>query len=187
MKQGYAMGRMPEEIMRKEHSARVREYLTRKYSEFGFKREHPITFNPEWTPEHSRDRYRWVENVSDGLRHVGASHDLVRLRHTGWFVNEFQDETVHGEVYQMPARGGVARYVPAVNDPDNDDCAVLDFHSVTDDKEEAARWADQMAENYAEREREYQAEERARIEQEEAEEEWNNRPVEAGFHGHHAA
>lgn len=39
---------------------------------------------------------------------------------------------------------------------------VADFHSLTDDKEDAARWADSMAEGYAEREREWQAKEEAK-------------------------
>jgi hypothetical protein len=113
-----------------------------------------IEYNPEWTPEGSRERYRWVENVSKGLRFIGASHDILDLRHRGWFLdNDFQDESVHGVVYQMPARDGQPQYVPGVSDPHKDDCAVLDFHSLTSDKRDAARWADQMAERYAEDER----------------------------------
>lgn len=117
-----------------------------------------ITYNPEWHPEYSIGKsYRWVENVTPALRFVGASHDIISLRHTGYYTNEFCDETVNGEVYQLPARNGSPQYVPAVNDPCNSNCACIDFHSVTDDKEEAARWADRMAELWAEVEREYQA------------------------------
>lgn len=135
------------------------QYVQRKYGHYGYKSVREIEFNPEWSPEKSRERYRWVENVSRGLRHVGAADKIIRLNHTGWFTTNFQDETVHGEVYQMPARGGVCQYIPAVSDPNNSDCAVLDFHGITEDKEDCARSADSMAEAYAEREREYQAEE----------------------------
>jgi len=140
-------------------------YVRRKYSRFGFSRVHAISYNPEFIPSgqeraYSPDRYRWVENVACGLRFVGAAHDIIRLRHTGYYIDNYQDETVHGEVYQLPAaRDGSPRYVPAVNDPNNDGCACLDFHSISDDKEDAARLADGMAENWAEREREYQAKE----------------------------
>jgi hypothetical protein len=45
-------------------------------------------------------------------------------------------------------------------DPNNDGCALLDFDS-TDDEEEAARWADDVARRYAEEESQYQASWRA--------------------------
>ena len=137
-------------------TGKLAEYVHRKYSHYGYKLVREIEFNPEWTPEGSRDRYRWVENVSKGLRHIGQSDEIVRLDHKGWYTDEFQDETVHGEVYQLPARDGRPQYVPAVNDPNNRDCAAVDFYSMTDDKEDCARLADSMAEYWAEREREYQ-------------------------------
>ena len=150
------------ETLRKNASPILAAYIDRRYSKYGFKKDKSISYNPEFKPEYSRDRYRWVENVTDGLRKVGDSHDIIRLNHTGYFTDNFQDETVHGEVYQLPARNGVSQFVPAVNDPCNPDCACLDFSSVTDSKEDAARWADSMAENWAESEREYQAKEDAK-------------------------
>lgn len=161
---------------------KLAEYVHRKYSHFGYKRSKSICFNPEFVPGEkqdeqtrakviTRDRYRWVENVTDGLRKVGDADDLVRLNHTGWYTDNWQDETVKGEVYQMPARDGKPVYIPAVNDPCNDDCACLDFTSTTDDKEDAARWADSMAESWAEREREYRAEEDRKAKLEEIEDE----------------
>ena len=103
------------------------------------------------------DRYRWVENVSRGLRHVGQAGDIAKLNHNGWYTDNYQNETVQGEVYQLPARDGKPRYLPAMGDPSNADCAQFDFHSITEDKVQAARWADQIAEYYAEQEREYRA------------------------------
>ena len=157
------------------------EYIHRKYSHYGYAKGNPIEYNPEFIPGEKqdgtlpkyipRDRYRWVENVTDGLRWVGKSDDLIRLDHTGYYTDNFQDETVHGEVYQMPARNGEPVYIPAVNDPCNENCACLDFTSTTSDKEDAARWADSMAEKWAEMEREYQAEESRKVRLEEIGEE----------------
>ena len=156
---GFAVSQLPERFKRQPMSAVMDAYVSRKYGKYGFRRVKAIEYNREWIPDGTRDSYRWVENVSDGLRHVGQSDYIIRIDHKGWYVDNFQDETVHGEVYQLPARNGQLQFVPAVNDPYNKDCAALDFHSIADDKEECARMADSMAESWAEREREYQAEE----------------------------
>ena len=153
----YAIARVKEECMQGEHSQQFTQYVQAKYSKYGYRKNRTIEYNPESQENH----YRWVENIGEGLRHVGASHDIVRLNHTGWFTDDVFQETVHGSVYQLPARDGKAQYVPAVDDPCNDNCALVDFRSVTDDKEDAARWADSMAERYAEDEREYAAKDRA--------------------------
>jgi hypothetical protein len=153
------MQRLPERFKHQPRTQALEDYISRKYSTYGYRTGKHIEYNLEFTAEGSRDRYRWVENVSDGLRFVGESDKIIRLNHTGWYSDNFQDETIHGEVYQLPAREGKPQYVPAVNDPNNDNCACVDFSSVTDDKEDAARWADSMAEHWAEREREYQAKE----------------------------
>lgn len=123
------------------------------------------------------DGARWIENASDGLRIVGTCHDIARgegwrMDHDGWHLDPWGDgETVCGAVLQLPARDGVAQYVPAMQDPWNSDCYRADFSSVTDDKRDALRWADAMAERYAEHERDYQTEEAARMRCEEAREE----------------
>lgn len=147
-------------------TGKLAEYVHRKYSHYGYKLSHPIHYSPEWTPEGQKyayrpERYRCIENVSPDLRRVGDSDEIVRLRHTGWYMDNYQDETVHGAVYQLPARDGKPQYVPAYDDPYNPNYAVLDFHSITDDKEDAARWADSMAEHCAEEAREYQAKDEA--------------------------
>jgi hypothetical protein len=68
-----------------------------------------------------------------------------------------------GAVLQLPARDGKPQYIPAMADPWNPDAYWCDFASVTDDKRDALRWADGMAERYAEKERDYQTEEAARM------------------------
>lgn len=169
--QGYALSQLLErfQIQSVTLHPQFAEYVLLKYGKRGYKRGREIEFNPEWSPEHSTERYRWVENASKGLRYVGKSSEIIKLRHTGWYVDNFQDETVHGKVFQLPARNGSPQYIPAVNDPCNDDAYVMDFHSVTDDKEDAARWADHMAERYAEDARIDQAKQDAEIRLEEIE------------------
>lgn len=143
-----------------------------------------ISYNAEWTPDGTREKYRWVEYPEDGLRFVGKVHEIgakgyrrhdpdlrQMINHTGWFINSFQEETVCGLVYQLPARNGESVYVPAVSDYCGSDGAILDFHSTTSDLADAIRRADGMAEAYAEREREYQAKEDTKIRIEEIEEE----------------
>lgn len=170
---------------------KARQELRRKRS------DQSIIYNPEWSPEGSRNRYRWVEHPEDGLRFVGnvdeitnegASYtnmpyfDRALVEHTGWFLDDddYQAETAWGVVYQLPGKNGESRYIPGMvtslevdrkkRDTRNGG-AILDFHSVTTDIREAIRWADRMAQYYAEDEREYQAKERVKIRLEEIEEE----------------
>lgn len=151
-----------------------------------------IVYNPEWQPDGSRDRLRWIENASRGLRVLGPVHEMRervgRWRHTGWHLDPLGDgDTVHGVIIQLPGRSGFARFVPAVSDPCNDDCYAVDFSDVYtapgDDTDDAVRdcahAADRLAELYAEREREYQTEEGARIRIEEARERIKSERAEA--------
>jgi hypothetical protein len=165
----FALSQLPERFKGGSHSEMFTAYIGRKYSNHGFKKDHSIYYNPGFTPEYSSkferenrvNRYRWVENLSNGLRKAGDAHAIAKLDHTGWFTDSFQDETVHGEVYRLPSRKGKALFVPAVNDPNNDDCACLDFSRITEDETQAARWADEMAQRWAEFEREYREKEAA--------------------------
>lgn len=162
--QGYAISRIPEEIAQRHltGASMTARYVRAKYSAYGFRKRHDILFNPAWKPDdhpsqYRRDvrGYRWVEDVSKGLRVTGEAHKIIRLDHTGYFTDNYQEETVWGMVYQLPARHGKPRYVPGVNDPNNEDSACLDFSELYEDKEDAARDADRMAEVWAEDEREY--------------------------------
>jgi hypothetical protein len=122
-----------------------------------------ITYNREWVPEGMpRERWRWVENASRGLRIVGACHEIARsegwrMDHTGWFTDPWGDfgDLAVGYVLQLPSCGHEPLYVPAVADPYNPDCFIVDFHDTTSDKRDALRWADSMAERYAESERDF--------------------------------
>lgn len=162
--------------------------------------ERAIAYNRENQSTEQDARYlngwRWIENpeagyAHAGLRFVGKAHDVrgsgngnlpyfdrSLTNHTGWFIDNFQDATVCGLVYQLPARpkyelklrrgkltnvrtGSESVYVPGVSDAYGNDGALLDFHSATSDLKDAVRASDRMAEIYAEHEREYQAKESA--------------------------
>jgi len=113
-----------------------------------------IQYGPQFKGYGER-HMRWIENVSAGLRFVGHADDLVRsIRHKGWYADNFQDETYRGCVYQLPARHGVPQFVGGYSDPNNDDCALLSFY-LYDEKEDAARAADLIAEARADEQRQY--------------------------------
>lgn len=80
---------------------------------------------------------RWIENpTARGLRFVGYCDQISdSIRHTGWFTDPHQDGKIRGCVYQLPGRGGKARFVAAHDNEDNGaaDCggpAYVDFSTV---------------------------------------------------------
>jgi hypothetical protein len=186
---------LPERFTFGPHTEVMSKYLSRRWyaTSYGwYKRSKEIEYNQEWTPHVDNTvpryrlddrRFRWVEYPANGLRFIGKAHEIrgsgdgnipyfdrSLVEHHGWYTDSFQDETVCGEVYQLPARNGVSQYVPAIEDKDNDG-AILDFHSITDDMKDAVRWSDSMAERFAEDEREYQLRTRAEERIEEIKEE----------------
>lgn len=109
---------------------------------------------------------RWVEDAGKaGLRFVGFADEIAGLRHRGWYCDTFQDETYRGVVYQLPARRGESVFVYGYSEPWND--GVLLSFDWTADKEEAARWADRIAERAAEEQREYSEASSARLQHDE--------------------
>jgi hypothetical protein len=80
---------------------------------------------------------RWIENpAAMGLRFVGYCDKISdSIRHTGWFTDPHQDGKIRGCVYQLPGRGGKARFVAAHDNEDNGaaDCggpAYVDFSTI---------------------------------------------------------
>lgn len=109
-----------------------------------------IEYNPE-----TKEGYRWIENASAGLRLVGyADKVATRIQHKGWYTDD-DGEVLRGVVYQLPARKGKPQYISGYADPYNDDCALLDFTHIHNDKIQAAYAADRIAELAAEKERDY--------------------------------
>lgn len=118
---------------------------------------------------------RWHESPETPCRFVGLAHKIVRLDHTGWFtIDECADELAHGVVYLLPH----GRFLACIADPcqsnkDGTGPAIVETDRngnpcIYEDKEEAARAADQFAELYAEAERAYQEQERKRTALEES-------------------
>ena len=126
---------------------------------------------PAYTAQPNRPGVYYVEYRA--IRFVDYADKLANLRHTGWFTDDdFQDDTMRGVVCALPARNGERRLVAGYEYNGGDDKgATLFFDTLYDDAEDAARMADEHARVAAESEREYQAEERAKAEAEEAEEE----------------
>lgn len=93
-----------------------------------------------------------VEEMGRGveLREVGPAHEILRLRHTGYYMDAFQEETVHGVVFRLPH----GRFLAGYEDPWNEGMYIFDPERFEDEKE-AARRADRAAEIYAEAEREW--------------------------------
>jgi len=107
-------------------------------------------FQTKWWPS---AKTRWCENLSGHFRETGKAHELIRLNYKGWFVDNFQDSSTRGLVLQLPSRKGKSLYLAACTDPWNKNCGIVEM-CFYDEKEEAARAADQLAECYAEDARE---------------------------------
>jgi hypothetical protein len=92
----------------------------------------------------------------------------VRVTHTGWFCDEYQDQKIRGLVFRLPkSRGFLAGWTMGESMASTVECDIYET------EREAAYAADSLAESAAEKEREYQekyeAERLAEEEREEAE------------------
>lgn len=99
----------------------------------------------------------WCEKPLESLRWVGFADKCLRsVKHDGWYLDDEGDsrEVARGVVYRLPARAGQERFMYGVADPFSDGPAIVAVDLVAD-KDNAARWADQLAERYAESERDY--------------------------------
>ena len=95
-------------------------------------------------------RWTWADEV-----------DGTHIRHTGWFADDFQDQTIRGIVFRLPAgRGFLAGWSMGKGMASG-----LDY-DVWDNEADAAREADRMAERTAEAEREYQEEQQLELDAE---------------------
>lgn len=103
----------------------------------------------------------------DGWRDVGDSSDIITMRHNGWYADADGDETYRGHVWQLPARNGSPQYVAGYVEDQGRSvggtraggyvvlCVDRGALELFDDKEDAARAGDGLAERNAERDREY--------------------------------
>lgn len=109
-------------------------------------------FNPTivYSPR-NKDGEGFVENAEGNLRTVFAEQvEGVRIDHTGWYTDEFQDRKMRGVVVRLSH----GRCFPAYQNSDNGGLMV-DWSDRRDDAKDAARAADSFAEHAAEKEREY--------------------------------
>lgn len=118
---------------------------------------HAYGFNRTFAPRgihRAKDGTAHTSNMGTlSLRFVGLAGDIApsRDRHTGWYVDRFQDEAVSGVVYRLPSgRGFLAGYTDLWNGAkDGSGPCNLEFEAHPT-AEEAARRADRLAEIYAE-------------------------------------
>lgn len=129
----------------------------------------------------SEDRKQiFVDSLEDApVILVGDAHALAKIDHTGWYVDQYQDDVLKGAV--------VAIRNPRTLQGEDDntgnkthlqfypvtystawDGATIYISEVYETAREAAYRADRIAERLAEDEREYQAKEQARIDIDEA-------------------
>lgn len=135
-----------------------------------------------WKIGGTRTWGRFLERPETGFTFEGQAHKLLKLRHTGWYVqHDDYNETTIGIVYRVQ---GKRLYIAACSDPWNCDkegrgpCIVEIKENgqpyLYDSIEEAARAADGLAETYAEScredDRKYQENQQREQELEEAEE-----------------
>lgn len=87
-----------------------------------------------------------------------------RIRHTGWFCDSFQDGKIRGLVFRLPrSRGFLIGWTMGEGM-----ASAIETDSIYDDELEAAHAADSLAENVAEKEREFQEEQETELEEVEA-------------------
>jgi len=115
---------------------------------------------PTFRPDEKEPGKFYVNSLNLGWRECGDSHDIVSLRHTGWYADNDQDSLLKGCVLQLPSRNGEPRYVPATYCTEWDGATIY-MGEIGPDKEQAARYADRNAEIEAEASREFYAKDSA--------------------------
>lgn len=124
----------------KEEGKRYRQDLGHLYA--------TIPASVEYNPPNESNGFRWIEKASRGLR-------VSEISKEGFYIDSFCSEYESPAVIQIPARKGVPQYLAAITDAYNDDCFLVDFSELFDEKEDAMRRAQGLTERHAEESREY--------------------------------
>jgi len=96
----------------------------------------------------------WYCKASVPFRLVGYADELIRsIDHQGWYGDSFQDRTLRGIVFQLPARNGQTQYLYGYEESDSG--SIVLYRDIETDESDAARSADGRAEWVAEESREY--------------------------------
>jgi hypothetical protein len=112
-------------------------------------------YNPEPRPivgSHPGGSFYLGSDFEPG-RYIKRADEIICLNHTGWFADNFQDQTIFGIVIFLPHGRFLAGWSMGEGMASSYDGEIYT------DAEEAARAADSLAEDAAEAEREYQEEE----------------------------
>lgn len=135
----------------------IREFITGE--------PNPYELPADWTPGDLQCGLSGIVAITDSeipesLHKVGTADKIIRLGHTGWFRDEFQDETITGIVFETDLSevqedaGYDPRYYAAA--VDNGGSAIwIDIADPCDSDTDAAIRADNMAESIAKYEKEY--------------------------------
>lgn len=116
--------------------------------------KHPGYSAGHWNRE-KNEYYGYYGLKAFGARDVGEAHEIVSLGHTGWYSDNYQDTTLVGHVCQLPGRDGQCRYLAYYQEESG--VVVMDAQ-IHEEKEDAARAADELARIAAEHAREHCAE-----------------------------
>ena len=116
---------------------------------------------------HGSSRAYYCDNWPTGLRYVGLASELASLRHTGWYTDNYQRDTLSGHVLMLPGRDGTPRYIPGTSHSDWGGVTLYPL-DVYDTERDAAYAADRLVEINAEKAREEDAKSHAEQEIEEA-------------------
>ena len=114
-----------------------------------------------------RDGLLFSDTVDQLGDYLGDAHTLIRLDHTGWYADSYQEDTIVGGVAKLRCPRGTL-YIPVTHCTGWDgathylkDKVLVPKGAQEDEHFEAirdcARWADQHAEREAEKAREYAA------------------------------
>lgn len=119
-------------------------------------------------PYNHAGRALYIDSLAaTGWRETGDAADILRSAggwraadNCNWYADNDQMAVIKSAVLQLPAREGLARYIPATycTDWDGATCYPLDWY---DTPEEAARAAASYAETEAEQSREFYAKDQA--------------------------
>lgn len=115
-------------------------------------------WNPAYAIKDSNSVMRWCEDTNEaGLRFVGFCDDILprSISHSGWFIDNYESETIRGAVWQLPTRHGKECFLAGYWDPFNGEPMAHIDMEVEHCKEEAARSADNLCEYVAEDMRRY--------------------------------
>ncbi len=146
--------------------------LAARYPHYGDMRQvyrqgfRPLTMRhyPMNASDPERAARRFFEDAEQaGLRFVGWADESLRLRHTGWYSDNYAEETFRGAIFRLPAKRGQERFVAGYGESMNGGF-VLDLSGVWNDNlTGAAREADRLADRAGEEAREYEAKESATL------------------------